>query len=87
MSENAVKAKRNSEMALKLAVNAEYGAMQTDLPCWFQSVAQVHDVLSPEFMQRQEKLVSAMTKTVMLASGGGASKPTGSLGNKLQRRI
>lgn len=38
-----------------------------DLPCWFQSPAQVDDVLSPEFMQRKEKLVSAVrkTKTVM----------------------
>lgn len=34
--------------------------LQTDVPCWFQSTAEVSNVLSPEFMQRQEQLVSTM---------------------------
>lgn len=43
----------------------------TDLPCWFQSTAEVSNVLSPEFMQRQEQLVSTMImiETVMLGKG------------------
>ncbi len=42
--------------------------VQTDLPCWFQTTAQVNNVLSPEFMERQEELVSTiiMIKTVIL---------------------
>lgn len=41
---------------------------QTDLPRWLQSAAQVNNVLSPEFMQRQEQLVPTvmMINTVML---------------------
>lgn len=30
----------------------------THLPCWFQATTQVSDVLSPELMQGEEKLVS-----------------------------
>lgn len=30
----------------------------THVPCWFQATTQVNDVLSPEFMQGEEKLIS-----------------------------
>ncbi len=42
---------------------------QTVEPVWFQSVAEVSDVLSPELMQRQEQVVSTIKmeeKTVTL---------------------
>lgn len=48
----------SATLHIKTANPASRGEGFTSLPCWFQAAAQVGDVLPPEFMQREEKLVS-----------------------------
>lgn len=35
--------------------------VESSLPCWVQTAAQVNDVLSPELMQRQEELIPVIS--------------------------